>query len=208
MAGMGPAPKPAGVDGKGARRRNATVAMTRLPAAGREGKMPTWPLLDDVALTARRDVLARKAEAMRFEMDGTPPGPARTRLDRQIDALDIEVETLTQQLAVQRRLERALWRDLWKTPQAVAWERLGWTRDVAQYVRWKVLGELGQLDAAKEARQLSDRIGLTPLAMLRLRWEIAVDEVGEQRQEHAAAAARPSARQRMRVVDPGAVAGA
>lgn len=207
MAGMGPAPKPAGVDGKGPRRRNSTVAMTRLPAAGRDGRMPTWPLLDDVALTARRDVLGRKAEAMRYELTETPPGPAWTRLDRRIEALDIEVETLTQQLAVQRKLERALWRDLWKTPQAVAWERLGWTRDVAQYARWKVLGELGNLDAAKEARQLSDRIGLTPLAMLRLRWEIAADEVAEQRQEHAAPAGRPSARQRMRVVDPSAVAG-
>jgi hypothetical protein len=28
----------------------------------------------------------------------------------------------------------------------VQWERLGWTRDVAQYVRHKVIGELGDLD--------------------------------------------------------------
>lgn len=207
MGGMGPAPKPAGADGRGARRRNATVAMTRLPAAGRTGKTPTWPLLDDVALTARRDVLARKAEALRYQLAETEPGPAWARLDRRVDALDIEVETLTQQLAVQRKLERAVWRDLWRTPQAEAWERLGWFRDVAAYVRWKVLGELGNLDAAKEARQLSDRLGLTPLAMLRLRWEIASDEVAEQRAEHTAPAGRPSARQRMRVVDPGAVAG-
>jgi hypothetical protein len=205
---MGPAPKPAGADGKGARRRNATVAMTRLPAAGRIGKTPTWPLLEDVALTARRDVLSRKADAMRFALEDAPPGPARARLDRRVDELHIEVETLTQQLAVQRKLERAVWRDLWKTPQAEAWEKLGWSRDVAAYVRWKVLGELGSLDAAKEARQLSDRLGLTPLAMLRLRWEIAPDEVAEQRAEHAAPSGRPSTRQRMRVVDPGAVAGA
>lgn len=207
MGGMGPAPKAAGADGKGARRRNATIAMTRLPAGGREGKTPPWPLLDDVALTARRTVLKSKAERLRYELDDAEPGPRRSRLDRQVDDLDIEVETITLQLAAQRKLERALWRELWTTPQACAWERLGWTRDVAQYVRWKVLGELGGLDAAREARQLSDRLGLTPLAMLRLRWEIAADEVAEQRQERPAASGRPSARQRMRVVDSSAVAG-
>ncbi|WP_437075203.1 hypothetical protein [Streptomyces sp. enrichment culture] len=44
---------------------------------------------------------------------------------------------------------------------------------MAQYVRWKSRAEAGDLDAAKEARQLGDRLGLTPLAMLRLRWKIA-----------------------------------
>ncbi|MFC8429904.1 hypothetical protein [Streptomyces sp. NPDC057253] len=181
--------------------------MTRLPSGGREGKPPTWPLLDDVALKARHSVLSAKAERLRYQLDEAEPGPRRARLERQVDELDIEVETIALQLAEQRKLERALWRELWKTPQACAWERLGWTRDVAQYVRWKVLAELGSLEAAKEARQLSDRIGLTPLAMLRLRWEIAADEVAEQRQERPAATGRPSARQRMRVVDSSAVAG-
>lgn len=210
MAGMGPAPKPPGVDGKGARRRNATVAMTRLPAEGRQGTAPRWPLLDDIALSARRDVLAAKAERLRGELEWAEPGPRRSRLDRQVDELDVEVAILDRRLAEQRKLERALWRELWRTPQAVAWERLRWMREVAQYVRWKVLAELGDLDAAREARQLSDRIGLTPLAMLRLRWEVSQDEVAEQRQDRqdrTAEAGRAKARRRMRVVDPSAVAG-
>ena len=41
-----------------------------------------------------------------------------------------------------------------------------------QYVRLKILAECGDLEAGKEARQWSDRLGLNPLAMLRLRWEI------------------------------------
>ncbi len=71
--------------------------------------------------------------------------------------------------------EKKLWADLWKTPQATQWAKLGWTREVAQYVRHKVKGEGGSLDDAKEARQLSDRLGLSPLALLRLRWEIIDD---------------------------------
>lgn len=105
-----------------------------------------------------------------------------------------------------RRLEAELWAELWTTPQAVAWEQLGYTREVAQYVRWKVLGELGDLDAAKEARQLSDRLGLTPLALLRLRWEIdALDEVHEARERREDDTARP--RRRLHVVDPALVSG-
>ena len=99
-------------------------------------------------------------------------------------------------------LELALWTELWSTPQAVAWERLRWVRDVAQYVRWKVQGELGDLEASKEARQLSDRLGLTPLAMLRLGWTISTDEVAEKR------STTPVPKRRLRAVDPSGVAGA
>ncbi|NUS17101.1 MAG: hypothetical protein HOY69_37860 [Streptomyces sp.] len=111
---------------------------------------------------------------------------------------------MTAQLDAQGQVEGELWADLWRLPQAVVWERLGWTREVAQYVRWKARAEQGDLDAAKEARQLADRLGLNPLALLRLRWEVAEDEVAEQR----TARRRPvSARQRLKVVDPDAVAG-
>lgn len=101
-------------------------------------------------------------------------------------------------------LEQSLWADLWATPQSVAWERLGWTRDVAQYVRWKVQGELGDLDAAKEARQWSDRLGLSPLALLRLNWRIVEDEVADRRPAPQAAS---GPKRRLKVAG-GAVAGA
>jgi len=74
--------------------------------------------------------------------------------------------------------QRRLWAKLWRTPQAVAWERFEWSRVVARYVR-VVLEAEDELDAKllAEARQLEDRLGLTPLAMLRLRWTVAEGSV-------------------------------
>lgn len=125
MAGQGPPPKPDAV------RRNSRVGPLRLPAEGRRGDAPDWPLM--VAPT---------------------------------------------------EAEQQAWSELWSTPQAVAWERQGWTRTVARYCR--VLIESEKRDAAakalQEARQLEDRLGLTPKAMRNLMWEVVSDEVGEQRQ--------------------------
>lgn len=201
MAGMGPPPK------SNARRRNAQVAMTRLPAGGREGEPPKWPLIDDVVTVAKRDMARRQADELELAlMEPDLSGRERAAKQRKLDGAQAAATVLDKQIEAQAALENELWRDLWATPQAVAWERMGWTREVAQYVRWKVKAELGDLDASKEARQLGDRLGLTPLAMLRLRWEVAADEVAEQRQERTTRA-RKSARQRLKVVDSDAVAG-
>lgn len=173
MAGMGPAPKP---DGQRAR-RNATVGMTQLPWDGRKGRAPAWPLIDDINLQVDRDLAKREADAaeaeleLNAELENLSPAQLKkaeaeySRLRRRHLLLDGKIKT-------QRKHELALWRDLWKTPQATQWEKLSWTRDVAQYARHKVRAEQGSLDDAKEARQMADRIGLTPLSLLRLRWEI------------------------------------
>lgn len=196
MAGMGPAPKP---DGQ-RRRRNATVAMTKLPAEGRTGPVPDWPLIPDVTTKARRDLAAVKVERLEDDLAAAQDeGNNPDRIERRLDAAREKLAILEAQLAEQQALELRLWDDLWTLPQAVQWERLSWMRDVAQYVRHKVLAELGDLNSGKEARQYSDRLGLTPLAMLRLRWAVVTDEVGEQRDK--APAARLKAR-RLRVVDP------
>src|SRR5882672_1392521 len=114
-------------------RRNARVGPRQLPAEGRKGKPPPWPL--------------RAAEGS----------------DRARDEEDI-------------------WRDLWATPQAVEWERLGWTRVVARYCRALVGAELLDKDCMSEARQLEDRLGLTPKSMRLLLWEVVTDEVAEKRE--------------------------
>ena len=203
MAGMGPPPKP---DGQ-RRRRNATVAMTKLPAEGRQGGPPRWPLLDDVVMVAKRDTAQRQADELELALlEPELKGRARSAAQKKLEAAQTTTTILDRQIEAQRTTEAELWVELWATPQAVVWERMGWTREVAQYVRWKVRAELGDLDASKEARQLSDRLGLSPLAMLRLRWEVAADEVAEQRQERTTRATR-SAKQRLKVVDPDAVAG-
>lgn len=118
MAGVGPAPNP------NARRRNARPAFRRLPAAGRQGDPPAWPL------------------------GGR-----------------------------QSKLELTLWMQLWASPQATAWEELGWVRTVARYARITIAAERPKAIAAvmSEARQLEDRLGLNPKAMRSLGWEITTD---------------------------------
>jgi hypothetical protein len=175
---MGPPPKENRV------RRNPTIAMTALPSEGRKGNAPRWPLLPDVVLKTRAELAADKVEELRFKINEAeaqekPTGSIERRLDLALERLAI----LEAQVREQRKLESALWRDLWKLPQACEWERLGWLRDVAQYTRHKVMAELGDLDSAKEARQWSDRLGLSPMAMLRLRWRVAEDEVAEKREQ-------------------------
>ena len=76
----------------------------------------------------------------------------------------------------------ALWLDLWRSPQAVAWEQFGWTRVVARYAKLLVAAERTNATAAllAEVRQLEDRLGLSPMAMRRLQWEIEAVAVEEQ----------------------------
>lgn len=204
MGGMGPAPKPASER----RRRNATTATTKLPAGGRQGELPRWPLLADIITTERRDSARRMADELELQLlEPELTGRARAAVQRKHDAANTAANIADRLLEAQEAVEAELWSELWATPQAAAWERLGWTREVAQYVRWKVKAESGDLDASKEARMLADRLGLNPMAMLRLRWEVAEDEVGEQRQQRTAARRPASAQRRLKVIDPG-VAGA
>lgn len=122
---------------------------------------------------------ADDAELALCEPELTPR--KRAALQKKADASRAAATILGKQLDAQRTVETELWTELWATPQAVAWETLGYHREVAQYVRWKVQAEMGNMDASKEARQLGDRLGLTPLALLRLRWEIVDEEAAEVR---------------------------
>jgi hypothetical protein len=98
--------------------------------------------------------------------------------------------------------ELDLWDEIWRTPQAEAWHRNGWARDVALYVRFFTIGETGRLDEAKEARMWSDRLGLNPAAMLKNRWRVTSDEVAEKRTEKTTAE-KTKARRRLKVADSG-----
>ena len=103
-----------------------------------------------------------------------------------------------------------VWADLWRTPMAVAWELNNYHRTVARYLRVMRAAEtglaVGDVNATLlgEVRQLEDRLGLTPMALLRLRWEIDdSDEVGAKR---ATSRKATSTRSRLKAVDPSAVA--
>lgn len=169
MAGMGPAPKHP--DNRA--RRNATVAMTRLPAEGRTGRAPAWPLDADLDLELRINDTKRRLKEIADELGWATTARDRSSWRRKQDKAKKELADDLARKAVLAKHEKKLWVELWKTPQATQWEKLGWVREVALYVRHTVKAEAGSLDDAKEARQRSDRLGLTPLAMLRLRWEIA-----------------------------------
>lgn len=115
MSSPGPAPK------KNARRRNARPDWVSLPAEGRPGRAPKWPL----------------------------PG----------------------------RVPRG-WVDLWRLPQAVMWERDNAVVQVANYLVTRNTAQdlllAGEPNAAllSELRQQEDRLGLSPMALKRLQWEI------------------------------------
>jgi hypothetical protein len=142
-------------------RKDDRDGWTVLPAEGRQGGAPVWPL------------------------------SGRVRSD---DVVMVE------SVAVQ---EAAHWAAVWSTPQAVAWDRLGWTHEVALYCRHLAMAELGDMKAASEARQWSDRLGLNPGAMLRNRWRVAPDEVRAKREQVAEVSPRRSARDRLKALDGG-----
>jgi hypothetical protein len=102
------------------RRRNLPTAITRwLPANGRSGPPPDWPL----------------------------SGPTEAEQDA--------------------------WTEVWALPQAVAWEHLLWPRTIARYVRCAVASEgLSSAALLAEVRLLEHALGLSPMSLLRLRWEI------------------------------------
>lgn len=198
MPGMGPPPK----DPDKRSRRNATIAMTMLPSAGREGEPPAWPLPADVSVLARLAVAEEVAGKLRDDWAAASDSREARNLAKRLETAEVQVAMLRQQVEHEVAQELALWTDLWATPQATMWERLRWTREVAQYVRWKVRAEMGSLDASKEARQLADRLGLSPLSMLRLRWAVSSDEVAEQRATHDASTSARGRRGPLRAVEP------
>lgn len=189
----GPPPNPNAV------RRNARVGMIRLPAGGRRGRTPKWPLPDNPRLTAAVNAeLATIEELEEKQLDEGLSSAESARLTRARKRLAVAEETLR----VVRTTEAELWRELWRTPQACEWDRLKWTREVAQYVRWKAAAECGDLDAGKESRQYADRLGLTPKGLRSLMWVIDHDQVGERRAEREQAATGTDGRRRLRAVDP------
>ncbi len=93
--------------------------------------------------------------------------------------------------------EAAVWKELWSSPQAVAWERLRYVRVVARFCRLVVKAE--EPDAGSrllaEVRQMEHDLGLTPMGLRRLEWQIVEDELAEKRKD----AGRMSARERLAV---------
>lgn len=165
-----------------------------MPAGGREGDAPPWPLGQDVTLLAALEVNRRQAEGLQAQLDEATDGRSKGRIRRALDKAEMEVTRLEIMLDLAPDQETALWVELWATPQAVLWEESFAHREVAQYVRWKIRGEQGDLKASVEARQLSDRLGLNPLALMRLRTEVEHADEATDKGEQRRAAKRPPAK--------------
>jgi hypothetical protein len=192
MAGIGPPPNP------NAKRTNPRVGMIRLPASGRPGRTPKWPLPDNPNLVAEIETAQTAIDELeeRLAEKGKLTGPESAKLTRMTAKLARE----TIRLEAVQAAETEIWRELWRSPQAVAWEQLGFSiRVVAQYVRWKAMAEMGDLDAGREARQCEDRLGLNPRSMRSLMWTISEDEVDAKRTAKKAPAKK--AAPRLRAVD-------
>lgn len=134
--------------------------------------VPRWPLPQDASMVAKletaRDAVARLQADMADEEDGRK----LARMRRQLASAEIVAATVEIQLQQAADGEQEMWAEMWAMPQATVWLETHSQRAVAQYVRLKIQAEQGNLAASTEARQWSDRLGLNPLALFRLRVEI------------------------------------
>ena len=189
----GPAPKHPSAR---ARRNNPKAGFATLPASGRSGKVPTWPLEADAGLVAERDRARDKVAELQVELAGAEDGRTKGRLSRQLQTAELAEVTLTARMEQAERLEAEQWASLWGTPQAVMWdESWAFARMVAQFVRWNVRAEQGDLKAAVEARLRGSELGLSPLSLQKLRQEIekAEESEGRAQQRRQRQAPKPAA---------------
>lgn len=102
--------------------------------------------------------------------------------------------------------EAEVWQQAWRTPQAAAWSMEPWRwPTAAMWVRWSVRMEAPDASPAIGTLmiRLADQIGMTPAGLKENGWKIAADEVAGRRQDKRAAA-KPSARGRLLVVQDAA----
>lgn len=152
-----------------------------LPARGRKGRVPAFPLPKIIRMIP---VLLD---------DGKKGKQADTTASSQF-----------------RKRELQIWGELWKTPQAVAWERDPWRwPTIARYARICTTTEL-EPDASaallSRERELRIECGLTPDGLKVNGWAIAPDQLAEKRVEKKAEPAKKTPQRRLRAVAPTAEA--
>lgn len=142
------------------RSEKSGVAFGRLPASGRRGRTPKFPL------PPRR--------IYRWEFEDK----------RKFQVFDEE----TTELVAEREAE--LWRWAWRTPQAVAWEQPheGWRlQNIAMWVRTFVICEGEDATAADKGalHRFAEVIGFSDGGLARMGYTITVDEVAKKAAEKA-----------------------
>ena len=195
----GPAPKH-----PSRRSRSRSSDVVALPAEGRLTPAPPWPLGPDVNQAAELEFQRDRIAALSAELAESEDRRERGRLRQQLDRAQMAEGLLALKIEQARDAEIELWDLLWGTPQATMWDQsAAFGRMAAQFVRWNVRAEQGDLKAAPEARLRGAELGLTPMSLLRLRRDIAEAEAAEGREKDARerrAARRP--KERAEAVDP------
>ena len=169
---------------------------------GRGGDAPSWPLGPDTARSAELETLRDKVARLQLEIENATDGRTKARLTRQREQNELATAKLTLELEQASDAENALWSELWSFPQAELWEENKSHRSVALFVRLQIRAEQGDLRAATEARQWSDRLGLNDLALLRLRAEAERVDEAERKGDRRRAARPPANEQKPQTVDP------
>ena len=168
-----------------------------MPAGGRKGEVPAWPLPADVKGMAMLELAEDRVASLTAELEQAEDGRSKGRLRRSLDKQEQSTAILRLQVQQQHDLETEMWSMLWATPQAKMWEdSSAFERALAQFVRWNVKGEQGDLEAAKEARIRGKEFGLTPLTLMGLKAEIEraaeAEDKGERRRGARPAPAKKS----------------
>lgn len=146
----------------------AAFSPTSLPAKGRSGNPPAFPL----------PKIARHVIEL---VDGKPAKVPSAKAGTEF-----------------RKRELEIWRSVWKTPQAVAWERDAWRwPTIAEFCRLKTIIESEpEANAALVARlrEYRNEIGLSPDGLKMNGWAIAPDQLAEKRAEREKKPAAKSAK--------------
>lgn len=82
--------------------------------------------------------------------------------------------------------ERALWKKIWKFPQAVAWKDEEWRwLTIGHYVRWAVKSEASDATPSTmtQVLRLADSIGLSPAGLRENGWTIQAESETEEAAE-------------------------
>lgn len=135
---------------------------------------PPWPLRPVLEDQQRLDALRLALVGLLDDIDTETDKVRRYRARKRADKLRRDLFILERKVATLTAAEARLWAEVWTRPQAKLWHRKSAAGDVALYVRMAVRAEHCDWRAASEARQWSDRLGLNPLALTRLRWADAV----------------------------------
>jgi hypothetical protein len=172
MPGMGPLPKP---DDQRRRKNAPTIPTTNLPAAGRQGECPDPPPW--MELGQRAEAFWAWAwslpQAAGWSVGDHPLVARRAMLEDDLEALDLPDVDLS-----------------------------GSAREIESAFRCIKSLAGGKLAVLKEARELDDRLGLSPKGLAALRWRIVADEPDVKKPRHGASI------HRLQAVDARAVAGA